>query len=199
MAAPPASAIPARCPSRSPRRSTRATSSSPRCCRATATSRAASIRRRRANYLASPPLVVAYALAGSMKIDLTKDPLGTGKDGKPVYLKDIWPTQRGDRRRWSQARHAEMFQQALRRRLQGRRALAARSRPTGGLTYDWDDELDLRPEPALFRRHGARRPAPIDRHHGRAAARPSSAIRSPPTTSRPAGSIKTGQPGRRST
>ena len=45
----------------------------------------------RANYLASPPLVVAYALAGSMQVDLTKDPLGTGKDGKPVYLADIWP------------------------------------------------------------------------------------------------------------
>ncbi|TAH34721.1 MAG: aconitate hydratase AcnA, partial [Alphaproteobacteria bacterium] len=44
----------------------------------------------KANYLASPPLVVAYALAGSMNIDLTKEPLGTGKDGNPVYLKDIW-------------------------------------------------------------------------------------------------------------
>ena len=46
------------------------------------------------NYLASPPLVVAYALAGSLKVDLYKDPLGTGKDGKPVYLKDIWPTNK---------------------------------------------------------------------------------------------------------
>jgi aconitate hydratase len=46
----------------------------------------------RANYLASPPLVVAYALAGSMQLDLANDPLGEGKDGKPVYLRDIWPT-----------------------------------------------------------------------------------------------------------
>ena len=46
----------------------------------------------KANYLASPPLVVAYALAGSMKIDLTKEPLGEGSDGSPVYLKDIWPS-----------------------------------------------------------------------------------------------------------
>ncbi|HEY4737134.1 MAG TPA: aconitase family protein, partial [Xanthobacteraceae bacterium] len=46
----------------------------------------------RANYLASPPLVVAYALAGTLDIDLTKEPIGNGKDGKPVYLKDIWPT-----------------------------------------------------------------------------------------------------------
>ncbi len=48
----------------------------------------------KANYLASPPLVVAYALAGSMKINLFTDPLGTGKDGKPVYLKNIWPTNK---------------------------------------------------------------------------------------------------------
>jgi aconitate hydratase A / 2-methylisocitrate dehydratase len=47
----------------------------------------------KANYLASPPLVVAYALAGSTAIDLTKEPLGTGRDGKPVYLSDVWPTQ----------------------------------------------------------------------------------------------------------
>ncbi|HEY3697344.1 aconitate hydratase AcnA [Phenylobacterium sp.] len=46
----------------------------------------------RANYLASPPLVVAYALAGSMKIDLVREPLGVGKDGTPVFLRDIWPS-----------------------------------------------------------------------------------------------------------
>ena len=46
----------------------------------------------RANYLASPPLVVAYALAGSLHIDITTEPLGTGSDGQPVYLKDIWPS-----------------------------------------------------------------------------------------------------------
>ena len=48
----------------------------------------------KANYLASPPLVVAYALAGSMNIDLYKEPLGNAKDGKPVFLKDIWPTNK---------------------------------------------------------------------------------------------------------
>ena len=47
----------------------------------------------KANFLASPPLVVAYAIAGTVDIDLSKDALGTGKDGKPVFLKDIWPTQ----------------------------------------------------------------------------------------------------------
>ena len=48
----------------------------------------------RANYLASPPLVVAYALAGRIDLDLQHEPLGTGKDGKPVYLRDIWPSAR---------------------------------------------------------------------------------------------------------
>ena len=47
----------------------------------------------RANYLASPPLVVAYALVGDMNVDISREPLGTDKDGKPVYLKDIWPSQ----------------------------------------------------------------------------------------------------------
>ena len=47
----------------------------------------------KANYLMSPPLVVAYAIAGNMNIDISKDPIGTSKDGKPVYLKDVWPTQ----------------------------------------------------------------------------------------------------------
>jgi len=46
------------------------------------------------NYLASPPLVVAYALAGTVDIDMTREPLGTGSDGKPVYLKDVWPTNK---------------------------------------------------------------------------------------------------------
>src|SRR5207342_1187819 len=47
----------------------------------------------RANYLASPPLVVAYALAGRMDIDLYQEPLGTDTKGQPVFLRDIWPTQ----------------------------------------------------------------------------------------------------------
>src|SRR5262249_15221301 len=48
----------------------------------------------RANYLASPPLVVAYALAGRVDVDFDTEPLGTGRDGQPVFLKDVWPTQR---------------------------------------------------------------------------------------------------------
>ena len=48
----------------------------------------------RANYLASPPLVVAYALLGKVTEDITTEPLGTGTDGQPVYLKDVWPTNK---------------------------------------------------------------------------------------------------------
>ncbi len=92
MAAPPASATAARCPVRSPRPSPARIWSPPRSFPGTATSRDASIPLVKANYLASPPLVVAYALAGTVDIDLDKEPLGEGTDG-PVYLKDIWPTQ----------------------------------------------------------------------------------------------------------
>ena len=110
----------------------------------------------RANYLASPPLVVAYALAGSMDDRLTTEPLGTGKDGKPVYLKDIWPTNAGDRRR------------CMRKRRSTPRCSASRYgdvfkgdehwqgiKVEGGETYAWDDGLDLRAEPALLRGHDA--------------------------------------------
>jgi len=71
----------------------------------------------RANYLASPPLVVAYSLAGTITKDLTKEPVGTGQDGQPVYLKDIWPTQKevsdtvhtAVTREMFQARYADVF------------------------------------------------------------------------------------------
>ena len=78
----------------------------------------------RANYLASPPLVVAYALAGTMNLDLTTEPLGTGKDGKPVFLQDIWPTRARDAGDDAVGRQGGAVRDAIRRRLQGRRALA---------------------------------------------------------------------------
>ena len=65
----------------------------------------------RANYLASPPLVVAYAIAGWMTMDLTTEPLGTGGDGAPVYLRDIWPTEREIQETMLQAVNAEMFRE----------------------------------------------------------------------------------------
>ena len=58
------------------------------------------------NFLASPPLVVAYAIAGNMELDLYKDPLGIGKDGKPVYLRDVWPSTKEIHDLIAEARHA---------------------------------------------------------------------------------------------
>ncbi|MCC6260110.1 MAG: aconitate hydratase AcnA, partial [Anaerolineales bacterium] len=63
----------------------------------------------KANFLASPPLVVAYALAGTVDIDLDKEPLGTGADGAPVYLRDLWPTQKEINEVASSSVRAEMF------------------------------------------------------------------------------------------
>jgi len=91
----------------------------------------------RANYLASPPLVVAYALAGSMNIDLTTEPLGTGKDGKPVFLKDIWPTtaevtalqRKNVTSKMFASRYADVFKGD--KNWQGIKV-------KGGQTYDWD-------------------------------------------------------------
>ncbi|HLS19849.1 MAG TPA: aconitate hydratase AcnA, partial [Paracoccaceae bacterium] len=90
----------------------------------------------RGNYLASPPLVVVYALAGDMNIDVTKDPIGTGKDGNPVYMKDIWPSQaeiselveRTVTREAFQSKYADVFTGDER----------WQEIPVkGGLTYDW--------------------------------------------------------------
>jgi aconitate hydratase len=109
-----------------------------------------------ANYLASPPLVVAYALAGSVQKDLTKEPLGTGNDGKPVFLKDIWPS--------SQEIHAFIAQNITRALFVERyadvfngdaswRAIDA----AGGLTYAWDDASTYVRNPPYFEGMG---PAP---------------------------------------
>jgi aconitate hydratase len=65
----------------------------------------------RANYLASPPLVVAYALAGTVDIDLTTEPLGTGSDGQPVYLRDLWPSQQEIAKAVAASVQAEMFRE----------------------------------------------------------------------------------------
>ncbi len=81
------------------------------------------------NYLASPPLVVAYAIAGTMDIDITTEPLGTDPAGVPVYLRDIWPTHRGDRRGRGERRRRRDVHQGLRGRLRRRRALAVAADP----------------------------------------------------------------------
>ena len=91
----------------------------------------------RANYLMSPPLVVAFALAGRIDLDLRKDPLGKGKDGKPVYLRDIWPTQREVDEAMREIDYLRHVPQELRRGLSRATSAGAdcpspRARPTPG-------------------------------------------------------------------
>ncbi len=92
----------------------------------------------KANYLASPPLVVAYALAGSLKVDLTKEPLGIGSDGKPVYLKDVWPTPAEVQAAMRTGVTEKMFQSAYEGVFKGDERWS-KIAVSGGQVYDWDD------------------------------------------------------------
>jgi aconitate hydratase len=93
----------------------------------------------RANYLASPPLVVAYALAGTMDIDLYKEPLGTGSDGKPVFLKDIWPTTKEINAAIQKAVTRELFVERYSDVFKGPEQWRSLKIPTGD-TFEWDDK-----------------------------------------------------------
>src|SRR5690606_7501040 len=93
----------------------------------------------RANYLASPPLVVAYAIAGKMQIDLTTEPLGVGSDGKPVYLKDIWPSEREIQETMLKSVKTEMFQSKYSEVFDGDERWRELPVPTGE-QFAWDDE-----------------------------------------------------------
>jgi aconitate hydratase len=92
----------------------------------------------RANYLASPPLVVAYAIAGSLNVDLTRDPLGTDRTGQPVYLKDIWPSQQEIQQTMLSAVSAEMFRRQYAGVFEGAKRWRDLPVPTGG-QFSWDD------------------------------------------------------------
>ena len=104
----------------------------------------------RANYLASPPLVVAYALAGSLNVDLTKDPIGHDKKGKPVYLKDIWPTAKDIAAVVRKNVTRKAYAVALQGRVQGRQALA-HDQGHQGHDLCLGPEEHLCAEPALLR------------------------------------------------
>jgi aconitate hydratase len=90
----------------------------------------------RANYLASPPLVVAYALKGTVRADMIKEPLGTASNGEPVYLKDIWPTNEEIRVLIDAHVHSEMFRRRYADVYQGDERWRA-IEVTGGETYAW--------------------------------------------------------------
>jgi len=103
----------------------------------------------RANYLASPPLVVAYALAGKVTIDLVKEPIGTGLDGKPVYLSDIWPSPEEIKSLEEECLTPEMFVENYQRVLNNNarwNSLAASS----GSQFSWDDASTYIHNPPFF-------------------------------------------------
>jgi aconitate hydratase len=145
----------------------------------------------RANYLASPPLVVAYALAGSMRADLVKQPLGTGRDGQPVYLKDIWPSNREVQETIQRTLSADMFRRRYANVFQGEERWRAIETPSS-LTYRWEAKSTYVKDPPYFVAM-AKEPAPLRDITG---ARPLAILGDSVTTDHisPAGSIKKESP-----
>ena len=103
----------------------------------------------RANYLASPPLVVAYGLAGRMDVDLETEPIGVGEDGEPVYLSDLWPDTEEVREVIREAVKPEMFVEKYGQVFEGDERWAALDAPTGDV-YEWDPESTYIREPPFF-------------------------------------------------
>ncbi len=103
----------------------------------------------RASFLASPPLVVAYALAGSVDVDLDKDPLGDDPNGEPVYLKDIWPTPEEMQETLSSSVDAEMFANEYGGVFEGDELWKSMAIPEGAL-YEWNQESTYVQEPPYF-------------------------------------------------
>ncbi|KAF1722715.1 aconitate hydratase AcnA [Pseudoxanthomonas wuyuanensis] len=101
------------------------------------------------NYLASPPLVVAYAIAGTTDIDLTSEPLGTGSDGQPVYLKDIWPSNKEIGDFIARTIGPEMFKKNYADVFKGDSRWNAIASPDGEL-YDWDGASTYIKNPPYF-------------------------------------------------
>ena len=102
-----------------------------------------------ANYLASPPLVVAYALAGTVDIDLTTEPLGEDKDGSPVYMKDIWPSSEEIMETVNRSLKPEMFKERYSNVFSGNETWNNIKGGEGEI-YDWDEESTYIKEPPFF-------------------------------------------------
>jgi aconitate hydratase len=103
----------------------------------------------RANYLASPPLVVAYALAGSMQVDMVKTPLGTDRKGNKVFLKDIWPSTREINSFIRKNVTKQLFAKKYANVFKGD-ANWRKIQVTGGLTYEWDNNSTYVQNPPYF-------------------------------------------------
>ena len=114
----------------------------------------------RANYLASPPLVVAYALAGRVDFDPRTEPLGEGEDGTPIFLKDVWPTSAEVAAAVAQAVTSEQFEERYGDVYRGPDAWAALAAPTGA-TYAWDNDSTYVKSPPFFEGMPAE-PAPLE-------------------------------------
>lgn len=104
----------------------------------------------RANYLASPPLVVAYGLAGRIDIDLEEEPIGLGEDGEPVYLEDVWPDTEEIKQTIHDNISPEMFESKYASVFEGDERWESLDAPTGDV-YDWDDESTYIREPPFFK------------------------------------------------
>ncbi len=103
----------------------------------------------RANYLASPPLVVAYAIAGKMQIDMTSEPLGIGSDGRKVFLRDIWPTEREIQETMLKSVKSEMFRSQYAEVFAGDDRWRALPVP-GGERFEWDESSTYIRNPPFF-------------------------------------------------
>ncbi len=103
----------------------------------------------RANYLASPPLVVAYALAGRIDLDLTQEPIGADRNGKPVYLKEIWPTPTEVQQTIQKSIHSAMFKKRYGDVYKGDEHWAKLNIPEGD-TYTWDEASTYIRNPPYF-------------------------------------------------
>ena len=113
----------------------------------------------RANYLASPPLVVAYALTGRMTIDLTTEPIGKDRDGKEVYLREIWPTEREIQAAMLSSVKSEMFQRQYANVFEGDERWRSLQVPSGDL-FAWDQRSTYVRKPP-FVEGISREPAPL--------------------------------------
>jgi aconitate hydratase len=118
----------------------------------------------RANYLASPPLVVAYALAGRMDLDLTSEPLGTDKSGKPVYLREIWPTPQEVESTVRAAVSTEQYRKEYGQIFEGDAHWKSLAIPEGDL-YQWDANSTYIKLPPYFE-NMPKSPAPLSDIHG---------------------------------
>jgi aconitate hydratase len=143
------------------------------------------------NYLMSPPLVVAYALAGSMDLDITTEPLGTDTDGKDVFLKDIWPSSQEIQEVVDSAVRSEMFSRDYADVFAGDETWQNLPTPTGS-TFEWDADSTYVRKPPYFDGMPAE-PAPVTDIEG---ARVLAVLGDSVTTDHisPAGSIKADSP-----